>query len=146
MQDKPNKLHRFCEDWYFEVNVTKTKVLVFNKPGRLLENKFYFNEKCLENVRHYRYLGVHFLASGVFNFVKDDIFKKSIKAIFKLTKLTTTGEPSRKNSLHLHDHLIKPILLYGSEIWGSFKTNSFACKKKLAVLQLKRFIGATQHA
>ena len=129
LQDKLNKLHRFCEDWCLEVNVTKTKVLIFNKPGRLLENKFYFSEECLENVRQYRYLGVHFSASGVFNFAKDDIFKKSIKATFKLTKLTTTGDPSIKTSLHLYDHLIKPIVLYGSEIWGSFKTNSSACKK-----------------
>ena len=129
LQDKLNKLHRFCEDWCLEVNVTKTKVLIFNKPGRLLENKFYFSEECLENVRHYRYLGVHFSASCVFNFAKDDIFKKSIKATFKLTKLTTTGDPSIKTSLHLYDHLIKPIVLYGSEIWGSFKTNSSACKK-----------------
>ena len=129
LQDKLNKLHKFCEDWCLEVNVSKTKVLVFNKPGRLLENMFYFNEECLENVRHYRYLGVHFSASGVFNFAKDDIFKKSLKASFKLTKLTTTGEPSMKTSLHLYDHLLKPIVLYGSEIWGTFKTNTSTCKK-----------------
>ena len=105
-----------------------------------MENDFYFNEECIENVRHYRYLGVHFSASGVFNFAIDDIFKKSIKATFKLTKLTTTGEPSIKSSLRLYDHLIKPIVLYGSEIWGSFKTNSSACNN-LVVLYLKRFIG-----
>ena len=38
LQDKLNKLHRFCEDWCLEVNVTKTKVLILNKSGRLLEN------------------------------------------------------------------------------------------------------------
>ena len=129
LQYKLNKLHKFCEDWCLEVNVSKTNVLVFNKPGRLLENKLYFNEECLENVRHYRYLGVHFSASGVFNFAKDDIFKKSLKASFKLTKLTTTGEPSMKTSLHLYDHLLKPIVLYGSAIWGTFKTNTSTCKK-----------------
>ena len=100
----------------------KPKFWNFNKHGRLLENKFYFNDECLENVRHYRYL-------GVFNFAKDDIFKKSLKASFKLTKLTTTGEPRMKTSLHLYDHLLKPIVLYGSEIWGTFKTNTSTCKK-----------------
>ena len=68
-------------------------------------------------------------ASGAFNFAQDNIFRKSIKASFKLTKLTTTGEPSTKTSLHLYDHLLKPIVLYGSEIWCTFKTNSAACKK-----------------
>ena len=57
--------------------------------------------------------------------------KLSIKASFKLTKLTKTDEPSIKTSLHLFDHLLKPILLYGSETWRTFflKKNSAACKK-----------------
>ena len=76
---------------------------------------FYFDDKCLENVRHYRYLGVYFSASGNVNYGQDDIFKK---ASFKLTKLITSGEPSIKNSLHFYEHLILPIVLYGSEIWG----------------------------
>ena len=91
LQEKLNNLYKFCQDWCLDVNVAKTKILVFNKPRRLLENKFYFNNECLENVRYYRYLGVHFFASGVFNFAQEDIFKKSIKASFKLTKLTTSG-------------------------------------------------------
>ena len=86
------------------------------------------------NVRHYRYLGVYFSASGNFNYGQDDIFKKSMKASFKLTKLLTSGEPSIKTSFHLYDHLIKPIVLYGSEIWGIFRTNSAACKKNSAFL------------
>ena len=53
----------------------KTKVLIFNKPGRLMEDKFYPNEDCLQTVRHYRYLGVYFSASGAFNFAQDDSFK-----------------------------------------------------------------------
>ena len=60
------------------MNVTKTKVLIFNKAGSLLENRLYFDENCLANFRHYRYLGVHFSASGAFNYAQDDIFKKSI--------------------------------------------------------------------
>ena len=60
---------------------------------------FYFDDKCLENVRHYRYLGVYFSASGNFNYGQDDIFKK---ASFKLTKLITSGEPSINNSLHFY--------------------------------------------
>ena len=58
-------------------------------------------------------------------FSQDDIFKKSMKASLKFTKLITTGEPSINTSLHL----VKPIVLYGSEIWGTFKANSAACKK-----------------
>ena len=69
------------------------------------------------------------MISRVFNYAQDDIFKKSIKASLKLTQLTTTGEPSIKASLHLFDHLLKHIVLYGSEIWVTLKKNIAACKK-----------------
>lgn len=40
---------------------------------------------------------------------------------------------STDTAIHLYDHTIKPILLYCSEIWGSFKINSAACKKKVII-------------
>ena len=42
LQEKLNKLCNFCHDWCLEVVVTKTKVLIFNKAGRLLEDKLLF--------------------------------------------------------------------------------------------------------
>ena len=120
LQDKLDKLSKYCNDWCLDVNVSKTKVLMFNKPGKQVHNNFFFNDICLENVKHYRYLGVYFSANGIFNCAQDDIFKKSIKATFKLTKSIISGEPSINTSLHLYDHMIKPIVVYGSEIWGVF--------------------------
>lgn len=128
LQLKLDALKRYCNTWCLEVNISKTKVLVFNKAGKILKDKFYFSEELLESVQHYRYLGIYFSASGVFNYGQKDIFNKSLKASFKLTKLITSAEPSIKTSIHLYDHLIKPVALYGSEIWGAFKTNSSACK------------------
>ena len=72
-----------------------------------------------------------FSTSGIFNYAQD-IFKTSIKASFTLTKSIISGEPSINTSLHLYDHLIKPIVLYGAEIRGVLKTNCAACKKHSA--------------
>jgi hypothetical protein len=36
--------------------------------------------------------------------------------------------------LHLYDHTIKPILTYGSEIWGMFSVDSSRCWKNIAVM------------
>ena len=128
LQQRLNGLDQFCKEWCLDLNVSKTKILIFNKGGKLIKNTLYFDKDCLECVQHYRYLGVYFSASGIFNYGQQDIFNKARKASFKLTKLVSSAEPSIKTSLHLYDHLIKPILLYGSEIWGIFKTNSKACK------------------
>ena len=39
-----------------------------------------------------------------------------------------------QTSLHLYEHLLKPIVLYGSEIWGAFKTNTSTCKNSSCFL------------
>ena len=57
-----------------------------------------------------------------------------MNASFKLTKPTISGEPSINTSLHLYDHLIKAIVLYGSEIWGLFKTSSATLRKSSTFL------------
>ena len=41
----------------------------------------------------------------------------------------SSSNPSLSTLSHLYDHTIKPILVYGSEIWGMFSTESAACKK-----------------
>ena len=46
----------------------KNKSLTFNKTGKLIQSSFSFGDECLENVQHYRYLGVYFSASGIFNY------------------------------------------------------------------------------
>jgi hypothetical protein len=50
------------------------------------------------------------------------MYKKSLKAVFKLQRALSSSNPSISTFLHLYDHTIKPILIYGSEITGMFKT------------------------
>ena len=137
LQQRLDGLYRFCKDWCLDLNVSKTKISFLHKAGRLLKENLCFGDECLECLQHYRYLGVYFSASGIFNYGQQDIFNKARKASFKLTKLVTSAGPSIKTSLHLYDHLIKPIVLYGSEIWEVFKTNTKACiKKKISCFHL----------
>ena len=83
LQQRLNSLSKFLKDWCLDVNVDKTNVLVFNKAGRLSKEKFYFDAHELECVQHYRYLGVHFSASGSFSHGIDEIYQKASKAFLK---------------------------------------------------------------
>ena len=53
-------LDKFCKEWCMSVNIFKTKVITFNKPGRLKKCNFSLNNTTLECVKHYKYLGVYF--------------------------------------------------------------------------------------
>ena len=79
-------LDSYCNDWCLTVNPTKTKILVFNKAGRHLHHKFNYKACEPECVQHCSYLGVYLSASGTFSNAQDELYKKSLKAYFKLQK------------------------------------------------------------
>jgi hypothetical protein len=88
--------------------------------GRTTSHKFYINNTPIENCRNYVYLGVTFSTSGSFTEAKNNLYHKGLKALFKVKKCFQGHSPKIKTIFHIFDYTIKPILLYGSEIWGSF--------------------------
>ena len=92
--------------------------MVFTKSGRLknLDVK-YLNER-IENVQQYTYLGVTFSSSGSFGISKKQIFNKGTKALFKLRKSFNSETPGVETLAHIFNHTVRPVVLYGSEIWG----------------------------
>lgn len=119
LQNKLCLLERYCKKWCLQVNTTKTKVIIFNKAGKIINEKFSINDCNIECVKHYKYLGIWMTSSGSFKEARTQLYNKAMKANFKLYKDLNSSDPSVKTSLHLFDHMIKPILLYGSEIWGT---------------------------
>ena len=53
-----------------------------------------------------------------------ELYKKGLKAYFKMCKNILNRHLSIKTNLHIFDHTVKPILLYGSELWGTFNPTS----------------------
>ena len=75
------------------------------------------------------HLGIYFTASGTFSLAKNELYKKALKAFFKLRKYFPSLNPGIKTSFNVFDHTIKPILLYGSEIWDIFNVNNTKLKE-----------------
>jgi hypothetical protein len=82
--------------------------------------------KLAECASNYRYLGLEFNSSRSFSLAQKQLYQKALKAFFKLKKDFISLSPNVKSTIHVFDHTIKPILLYGSEIWGYF--NPFSIK------------------
>jgi hypothetical protein len=100
---------------------------VFNKAGRHFKQKFLFNGNEIECVSQYKYLGIQFWASGSFSPAQKELYSNALKGYYKLRRDFISFGPNVKNSIHVFDHTITPILLYDSEVWGYF--NPF--KKRL---------------
>lgn len=114
-----DKLQIYCDNWNLHVNIDKTKVMIFNKSGRILKtNKFIYGGKPLEYTNEYKYLGIIFKPSGSFTFAVEQLCRKARKAIFSIRKTLYSENMNIAPHLKLFDSCVKPILLYCSEIWS----------------------------
>ena len=113
-------LEQYCQNWALDVNFKKTQVMIFQKKPRHLENKYHFtlNKTLIEHTTNYTYLGLNISASGNFNLAINTLKEKARRAMYALkTKLFNINIPIRIWT-KIFDHVILPIALYGSEVWG----------------------------
>ena len=119
MQKALNKLSSYCKSWKLKINMNKSKIMCLNET---VNPNIHIDNEYLEHVTEYCYLGVVFTNTVQFHSAIDNLYKKSLKALFKLLHILKPL-PSAKTMFHLFDHLIKPIILYACEIWGPCKIN-----------------------
>ena len=69
--------------------------------------------------KYFNNLGIYFSRAGSFKVCKNLHSEKVIKAMYVVIKKGRKHNLSISCQLDLFDKLVKPILLYGCEIWGS---------------------------
>ena len=114
-------LYKYCQTWKLKVNINKTKVMVFRKGGLLPQNlRFVYDGQNLEIVSKFMYLGTVFTTGGAFTETFSTLAGQGGKAIiFKINKyLNNFVSVSPRHYLDLFDKLVRPILQYGTEVWG----------------------------
>ena len=118
LQNSLTKLERYCKNWKLQVNCDKTQILVFNSKTDNY-GPFYIYDQPLKVVHSYKYLGILVSRSGSFSQAIKSLSSKSLKALYSMKNaLYSAKEVSMSLHLSSFDTLIKPILLYASEIWG----------------------------
>ena len=84
------RLEHYCKTWQLEVNLKKTKIMIFNKQGSLIKKyKFYYKNNTLENVKEYKYLGFTFTCSGSDNIGIQNLLKQAKKKPGFLCNITS---------------------------------------------------------
>ena len=118
MQKTLNILDEYCHRWQLVVNTDKTKIMIFNKNKFTCE--FKYQGKNLDIVHEYTYLGLKISKSGSFKPAILELSRKAQKAYFHIKSMFRKVKASPKLYLKLFDSLVKPILLYGADVWGGF--------------------------
>ena len=99
------------------VNLDKTKILVFENR-KSLSRTFLLGDMVVPKTDQYKYLGVHFRYTGCFNIAQNKLYKKALKALFSVNSKTNLSHIKPNMAIKLFNTLVKPIALYGCEIWG----------------------------
>ena len=117
-----NTLYTFTKENGLNVNMDKTKVMIFNKTGRHMRRLFYFGKQKIETTREYKYLGFAITPSGEITTGLNDLKDRAMKAFLKLKRnMGPSFQSHPQTTIKLFDTLIKPILLYCSDFWGILK-------------------------
>ena len=116
-----SKTKQYFDEMHLSINTKKTKVMIFNKGGKVLnenpEHVFYCGDTRLEVVGQYTYLGIIVKPSGSFNSAVDELHTKSTKAWFSISNFIYQNKKMAVNkSLSIFDMLVKPISMYCSEL------------------------------
>ncbi len=120
LQHSLNKLHIYCKKWKLKVNIKKTKAIIFRNRGKLEDVKFWYGQNEISITDKYTYLGITFTENGKLNEAVKVLHDKAIKGMFSLSSSLYTGITIKPQlPLSLFDSTIRPILMYGAEVWGS---------------------------
>ena len=108
---------KYSSDSKLKDNIDKTKSLIFNKSGRSIKTeKIYYKGDTIEPTKHYKYLGILFDSNGKFKSAMDALAKKEMRASHIIYKLSTCNFISHETLIETLNSLIKPIVLFSSEI------------------------------
>ena len=100
----------------------------------------------MEYVREYVYLGSVLVPSSTFTEATNKLYQKALKAMHRLSRLLDQDVQNVQTMLYAFDHTIKPILLYGAEVWGPMTASKLSKEfdletrydnQKCSILELK---------
>ena len=119
LQESLNLLQNFCSSSSLNININKTKVVVFGENPKHIKFEWTINEETLEISDCYKYLGtwLHWRGNYTYSLTKlSDYANKTLQ--FLQQNIIKLGITDINIHMKLFNTLVKPILLYNAEIWG----------------------------
>ena len=113
-----NALQDYCTFNKLEINYKKTKIIRFSKRRCKNIPVFKINDKNIEVVESYVYLGSSINFNGNFHVAIKKQIVQAKRALFALKSKREKFKLPIDIYLNLFDTMVMPILLYGCEIWG----------------------------
>ena len=120
-------LSKYCSKNLLSVNEIKTKCMIIGRHEKL---NLKFNGKGIEEVENYKYLGNILRSMARVTRITEDVLRDTYPYLCGQGRRAIFGIRQRLRNIHpipptvmfkLYDMLVKPILVYESDVWGYSK-------------------------
>jgi hypothetical protein len=119
-------LHSWSKKWLMEINLKKTQIMIIEKrKTRKASPKFNLGNRNIPIVQEYCYLGVKLNQNGNFTLALKQLSEKALHALYGIRRQLNFSRLNPKYAIKIFDSIISPILLYNSEVWGTYVKNDF---------------------
>jgi hypothetical protein len=120
-------LQYYCTVFGMSVNVQKTEVIVFGPAPAVAQatataavSPFTYDGAPIRLVSSARYLGMIFDSDGTVRTAERSLRAAATRARFALQRsITRLGPLPPTTQLRLFDTLVRPVLMYGAQVWGA---------------------------
>ena len=118
LQRSLNRLSGYAKHKYLTINTQKSNTMIFILPGRHIKKQFNIEDKALESVNTFCYLGFDVKSSGTVKHAMNTLNEKAKKALRPLMCAVARFNIPPKTTIRLFHTFISPIILYNVENWG----------------------------
>jgi hypothetical protein len=120
LQSQMALLEEFSEKWQLTVNVAKTRALVFQQSrSAAVQLDLTYRGSGVEVVDSFCYLGMVFHCTAPFSdagLVRAATGQQAVMSMARRCRELGIQDPVMR--MRLFDTLVRPVMLYGSEVWG----------------------------
>lgn len=135
-----NQLEEYCDNWNLKVNLTKSKIMVFRKGGKLSQNdRWSFKGQLVEIVNSYKYLGVTMTTTLSWEAHFKDKAKTAKLAMNSVWSSLLGNDKVPMSAKHTcFDSVLRSIVCYCAQVWGYVENNTIESVLRLFLKRIYR--------
>lgn len=144
LQSQLNSIAQFCEDTGMTINQQKTEIIVFRNGGPLRTyEKWFYNNSPVNVTSMYKFMGLIFTPKLAWSKAQSKLAAQARKSIYAIMAYQKSfGAFSHNEYFKLFDSMVKPILTYGAEIYG---TEACHILERVQIQYCKHFLGVNSY-
>lgn len=144
LQNTINDMEEWCSKHKFEINTSKTEMMVFRQGGRAPASaEIFIKGRKITIVNEFKYLGIT-LQTSAKCFTKH-VTEKAAQAIRAMHEISYIRSLNLETAMALFRTKIMPVLTYGIEvIWPHLTEKNLSVLERVKALYIKRAIGVSK--